>query len=307
MATSNIYTEADLATFRDLVNAGTVNQDAELMGNITLTAANWTPIGTAVNKYNGDFDGNNFTISGLVITGTDDYRGLFGYTDTSCTINNISVINCDVSCGSHGGALVGRNYGAISNCYASGVVVADSFYVGGLTGINYGAISVCAANVIVSGDNYTGGLIAYNNTASTLTDCYSIGAVTGTDDYTGGLCGRNKTAILDCHSVGAVTGVTNVGGLVGQDDGTVTTSYYNSTTSGRSDTGRGSPLTTSEYTTKTNFTGFDFAAKWYMDQTMPKLQALDSRPNIKRTTGGGRYVGLNRYTGECRYNKEGNR
>ena len=89
-----ITTAAELAWFRDHVNAGNKTACARLEADIDMSsvchAANesveelsWVPISDysqlAVNKWYGTFDGNNKTISNLYINTTANYSGLFGY------------------------------------------------------------------------------------------------------------------------------------------------------------------------------------------------------------------------------------
>jgi len=62
-----------------------------------------------------------------------------------------------------------------------------------------------------------------------------------------------------------VTGAITVGGLVGVNSGTVTSSYYDSETSGQSDTGKGDPKTTAEMKSQTTFVGWDFDEVWGID------------------------------------------
>ena len=89
--------------------------------------------------------------------------------------------------------------------------------------------------------------------------------------------GTNK--VEDSYSMGAVSGNTNVGGLVGYNNNsaTVTTSYYNSTTSGQSDSGKGTDLTNAEMMGQANFSGWDFASTWSIveDKARPYLQYQD--------------------------------
>jgi len=60
------------------------------------------------------------------------------------------------------------------------------------------------------------------------------GSVTGRD-YVGGLAGKNKSQISNSYNTGSVDGSTDVGGLVdGETDGTITNSYWDTQTSGRS-------------------------------------------------------------------------
>ena len=97
-----IEDEADLKWFRDQVNGGKGTINAKLTADITLTEANWTPIGKAAdysagvyeaNAFKGIFDGNRKTISGLKIDCTASSSvalGLFGVAN-GATIKNLVV------------------------------------------------------------------------------------------------------------------------------------------------------------------------------------------------------------------------
>ena len=83
---------ADLRAFRDLVNSGRRTICGKLVNDINLnpgitfnsdgsydggTPDSWTPIATAASAYNGTFDGNNKTVSGVYINVTTTYQGFF--------------------------------------------------------------------------------------------------------------------------------------------------------------------------------------------------------------------------------------
>jgi len=60
-----------------------------------------------------------------------------------------------------------------------------------------------------------------------------------------------------------VRGGRSIGGLVGlQENGTITTCYYDSQTTGQSDTGKGEAKTTEEMYQQSTFDGWDFAKTW---------------------------------------------
>jgi hypothetical protein len=92
---------------------------------------------------------------------------------------------------------------------------------------NLGTVDV---NVAGSG-NYVGGLLGSN--MSTVTQCYSTGAVSNTDlyGYVGGLVGLNGGSVTQCYSAGKVKGG-KVGGLVGENEGDLTHSYSTGAHSG---------------------------------------------------------------------------
>ncbi len=95
---------------------------------------------------------------------------------------------------------------------------------------------VLFAGTVTGGDFYTGGLCGQNGIYGEMAECYSIGAVTG-GDYVGGLCGDNIGSIIGCYSTGAVTGNgQHVAGLCGYVTGYFTEllySFWNRETSGQ--------------------------------------------------------------------------
>jgi len=88
-------------------------------------------------------------------------------------------------------------------------------YTNGATISNLGMTSVS-----ITGQWAVGGLVAYHALASTITNCYSTGSVTGSWAYHGGLVGiseNNNTYITDCYSTVTVSGTDDTGGLVGRN------------------------------------------------------------------------------------------
>ena len=123
-----------------------LNFDENADGQITSADATywnggsgWQPIGTDTPaqdsvRYNATFDGNGHTIANLFISRTTDFNGVFGVIGSSGGVQNVGVVDADISgISSTKGALAGRNDGAISNSYASATVVAGDS-AGGLVG-----------------------------------------------------------------------------------------------------------------------------------------------------------------------------
>jgi hypothetical protein len=206
--------------FRDTCNSGAAVTGVHFMvtGDIDLSSVtNWTPI----RNFSGHFNGRGHTISNLTITSNGDLIGFFSGTASGGRIENVNLVsvnvsgnlnvggllgandvgtvqNCSVSGTVRGnsgvGMLSGANYGGgvISNCTASGKVVATGSYVGGLVGSNYAVISNSAAYTIISGWSSVGGIAGENYTgAGNVLNCIASGRVIGTGSYVGGLIGRN--------------------------------------------------------------------------------------------------------------------
>ena len=199
-----IYRAIDLKNFRDLVNDGGAGASAhaKLMNDIDLNGSatnQWTPIGNSSNPYSGNFDGNNYTISGLYIDSRANDQGLFGYVGTGGTVKDLSVsgsVTSSVSGGEDVGGIVGyNNGGTVTNCAFSGSV-SGKIDVGGVVGDNEGRVENCYNTGKVSGDAYVGGVVGYND-GGRVKNCYNTGTVTGTDDYVGGVVGYNDGGTVE--------------------------------------------------------------------------------------------------------------
>ena len=250
-----IYTLEDLDDVRNDLTASYIlmndldfsdDGDYENIANKTTwtTGEGWVPIGTYTTPFSGIFDGQEYTISNLLIDKpTDIYDvGLFGA--NSGTIQNLGVLDADVTGhnnpsptpGEFTGALVGYNLGTISNCNSSGRVETDASHAGGLVGYNReGTISDSYSSATVYGTGSgsavsIGGLLGRNDYDALVENCYATGDVIGSgDSYTGGgLIGHNEGGtITGSYATGDVTGFDyDNGGLVGYSyDGDISTSF----------------------------------------------------------------------------------
>lgn len=139
---------------------------------------------------------------------------------------------------------MGENQGTIERCFASGTVSADGYRIGGLVGWNREHVRESFATGAVSGNTTIGGLAGENS--GSVRNGYATGAVSG-DSFVGGLVGYHTGgSIRNSYATGAVSGNDPVGGLVGRRYDEVTASFYDSETTGQSDTGKGEPRTTAE-------------------------------------------------------------
>ena len=101
-------------------------------------------------------------------------------------------------------------------------------------------------NVTLSGHHSVGGLVGCNGLSGTIISCYATGSVTGFfsssssgASYIGGLAGNNNGTITSSYATGLVTASSFVGGLVGFNhfSGTITSSYATGSVSGFWDVG----------------------------------------------------------------------
>ena len=236
-----VTTAEGLKNIAELVNGGKTDINITLDKNIDLTGKEWTPIGTSFgNSYTGTFDGNGKTITGLTVTGSDRYTGLFGYINSGGKVMNVVLedvqITSDNSSGSVGG-VTGNSWGTIENCSVSGSVSGTTF-AGGVVGSQWGgSITGCNSSATVNGEAYAGGIAGETNSGASLTGCYATGDVTVENDGTnnshaGGVVGYNGGGTLTaCYATGSVTGSGSgtiyVGGVTGSNNlGTLTACYH---------------------------------------------------------------------------------
>ena len=152
------------------------------------TAIVWTPIGSQTGKYQGTFEGNGHTISGLYFGSNDlgvgssagseegSYVGLFGSVGSNGSVSNVGVEDSYFfPYGNYASGLCGENEGAIEGCYFRGKV-RSHYYVGGVCGRNLGSIRSCYVSAKVAGSNYVGAVCGANDGNEgenvTIEDCY---------------------------------------------------------------------------------------------------------------------------------------
>ena len=250
-----IETVEDLKNFRNAVNAGATgsylgvpNINGFVGKNFALTATGdiydlnnetWTPIGSSSTcAFKGNFDGDGKTITGLKITSTSTYKGLFGYVNRG-SIRNLNVVG-NVSGSSYVGGICGYikggngdNYSSISQCTFNGHVTATTTsattYAGGIVGSNnsYTSITKCCVAGVISAsattNTYVGGITGLSSGASadkdSIASCTNAAVVNGSGDYVGGIAGGIKNTYIDyCNNGGNVSGVRHyTGGITGSN------------------------------------------------------------------------------------------
>ena len=243
---SYTVTTADgLKNVAKLVNEeGKTDIDITLTGNIDLTG-DWTPIGTSIrNAYKGTFDGGNYTITGLTVTTSDQYAGLFGFIGSGGAVMNVKLEGVKIESNSDSGnvgGVAGWSYGNIENCSVSGSVSGSGMngIAGGVVGFQVGgSLTGCSSSATVNAGNTAGGVAGTTNNGASLTACYATGDVTLVSNdigtyFAGGVVGSNgsSSTLKACYAWGSVTGsgsgTVYVGGITGSNDlGTLTACYH---------------------------------------------------------------------------------
>ena len=222
-----IENEVQLKALSDYVNncGSTANMYFKLANDINISSYNWTPIGLETNGFEGDFNGNNMTISGLWINNPSlDIVGLFGTLDGATVYNlNVEIDTIkNIIGGGYTGGFVGYAYNAaITNCTVKGGYVKGTVVVGGFVSLPWECtITDCYSTSNVIGVRNVGGFAGQIYLGGTYKKCYATGDVTASDltnSYAGGFVGIAwyKFDIIECFAKGNVTGTGIVGGFSG--------------------------------------------------------------------------------------------
>ena len=171
----------------------------------------WTPAGAKPNSYEGTFNGQGYTISGLYISQLYGSNvGLIGQTGSLGVIKNVCIKDSYVYAYSAMGALCGYNDGTIDSCRIDGTIVIagdmGSMWGGGLCGANFAGIvrnSHSTGDVWLSSILNGGAICGYST--STVRNCYNLGDVTG-DMSVAAICGSSDYGkVENCYNLGNVT------------------------------------------------------------------------------------------------------
>lgn len=199
---------------------------------------NWEPIGNEINGFTGSFDGNNHSLSNLMINREqNNLVGLFGvigyyssgelkgrtntnfnWKSVSRQVKNLNIFNANVSGNGYVGILSGliSDTFLVDNIKITGNVKGYYYCVGGLAGeICLGEItnSSCQGNIF--GFDEVGGLAgaAYN---SFINNCYFTGHVFASNYEAGGIIGYGSdNSINKCFTFGNIISSRETGGIAG--------------------------------------------------------------------------------------------
>jgi trimeric autotransporter adhesin len=251
-----IRTAQNLDSLRYYLGSGNTDNYFKQIADINLgvapwnEGAGWEPIGrdsTFADVFKASFNGNGFRIMNLFINRSDeDYIGLFGILYDSAEIKEVFLENASV---------IGRNK------------------VGGFIGLTDYLVDVskCAVTGIIQGINEVGGLIGESKSVY-LINSYNSASISGTKNI-GGLIGKAVPEVWNVihksYSNGSVSGSENKGGLFGySEDINVLSCYWDTETSGQTESAGGEGRTTDEMTNEFSsdtFEYWDFRNIWTED------------------------------------------
>lgn len=228
-----ISSPEELACFANKVNSKESAAHACLMADIDLQDLPWKPIGeNSTTSFQGVFDGQNHTISGLNVSReAGRYFGFFGCIENA-TVKNVTICGSiyDAERGDRVGGLTGHAKGDVllQNCANLCNISSGAGNVGGLVGdydkgVEYQTPTVrlllerCynAGNIVVTGSDTSatvGGLVGGNKNCVQMKDCYNVGAVRADKMQAGGLLGNAGSttgdytpSLTNCYNAGIVT------------------------------------------------------------------------------------------------------
>ena len=208
----------------------------------TTGQANFAPLFTDDNMFNGTFDGNGHKIVNLKLYNKATfYTGLFACIGQNGSIKNLTIENADISGTNYIGAVAGYSLGEITGCAVSGGItyLAENSYkvfIGGIVGRMENKLDKCATDVKISCPDLIGELSNIGGIAGYLfgDNVVEMSQSSATGDivcenaesviYVGGLlgyCGSGNDSniiISNSYTAGEITateGDVYAGGFVG--------------------------------------------------------------------------------------------
>ena len=227
---------------------GIVGQNAE--GNVTLSLTAeriYVLLGTLFVRGQASIAGRNFvggiagsndrgtineTLAIVNASGSSSIGGIAGSSSAGLvsTSNTLGIVSGNSSIGGIAGSSSDGN--KITFSY-SRVKADGNSSIGGIAGSSSGGSFVTAVYSTgrISGTNGVGGIAGSSSGGSFVTAVYSTGRVSGTDGV-GGIAGINaESSVSYSYSTASVIGENGAGGLTGTGNGSVTDSYFDSSTS----------------------------------------------------------------------------
>jgi len=213
------------------------------------------PTGLRTNEYfDGTFDGQGHTVSGLYMSSEGLYLGMFGVLGVNSVIRDFKLTNTYFECTRTTeanntmdglGSIAGWGVGTLDTIYSDAILKNEESRTGGMVGNHRKSnteISVnnCWFDGKITGDDFIGGIIGYvysGTTSTVVTNCLVTADLTSTlssgNSYVGGICGRAQFGKMSsCVYAGTITGKSFVAGIAGRTYATdanpleITKCYY---------------------------------------------------------------------------------
>ena len=172
-----VYTANGLKEWAEAVQTDpTLN--ITLTADIDLTGKEWTPVGNSGQTYNGTFDGQGHTITGLNISSPSEAVALFHNIGGGGKVMNLQLKDVTYKGSTAMGGIAHGNSGTITACSVTGTLTntTNNGAVGGIAAINFGTITACWFNGTITGGSKVGGIAGINSYAGSyygkIAACY---------------------------------------------------------------------------------------------------------------------------------------
>ena len=201
---------------------------ATIMASIDFDGYEWSP----TEKYEASLDGNENTISNLVIKGTDtsltEVLGPQGKIE-NLTFDDVTFLH---TTSTKGIGLIGELQGTVQNVHihdSCKIEIKNDTpnYIGAIAAeMSSGLIAGCTNAMDISEGEYVGGIVGDFDGGGEIRECTNTGDLIIKDAQIGGIVGQvwasDEILIQDCVNKGAVStteGTSSIGGIIGTIDG----------------------------------------------------------------------------------------
>lgn len=208
-----VYTANGLLAWNEAAQSDP-SLNCTLTADINMTGKEWTPVGNSGQTYNGTFDGQGHTITGLNISSPSEAVALFHNIGGGGKVMNLQLKYVTYNGSTAMGGIAHGNNGTITACSVMGTLTntTNNGAVGGIAAINYGTITACWFNGTITGGSNVGGIAVFNLNAGSydgkITACYWSG-----DGISDGVWGGYDTSGTTKVDNSTVTWQTAVGGM----------------------------------------------------------------------------------------------
>ena len=205
-----VYTANGLLAWNEAAQSDP-SLNCTLTADINMTGKEWTPVGNSGQTYNGTFDGQGHTITGLNISSPSEAVALFHNIGGGGKVMNLQLKDVTYNGSTAMGGIAHGNNGTITACSVMGTLTntTNNGAVGGIAAINYGTITACWFNGTITGGSNVGGIAVFNLNAGSydgkITACYWSGD--GISDGVWGGYDTSGTTKVDSDWTDAVTGM----------------------------------------------------------------------------------------------------
>lgn len=156
----------------------------------------FAPIGSVTFPFTGHYNGGKYSITNMTIDSDDNNVGLFSVIYNG-TVENLKIIDSNIT---------------------------GAYNVGAIAGTNKGILQGCVVNSKISGIGAVGGISGLNSTRGMIMECGNLGVIENeSGKYFGGISGINDGIIENCYNHGDISINSNdsvySGGLVGYNNG----------------------------------------------------------------------------------------